>query len=108
MAKAKVNIPDTKPPMQIIGKNNTLRVINDIQNINIKGKDYNCRLISVSKDLEVLPKWIDKVETINKIEKVYKVECFNWIYKFKIFECEFKYILFTLGYENQIMKTETN
>ena len=92
---AKVNIPDTKPPMQIIGKNNILNVITDIQNINIKGKDYNCRLISVSKDLEALPKWIDKVER------------FNWIYKFKIFECEFKYIYFTLGYENQILKTDT-
>lgn len=95
MAKKKENIPDTKPPMQIIGKNNILKVINNIQNINIKGKDYNCRLISVSKDLEVLPKLIDKVE------------CFNWVYKFKIFECEFKYILFTLGYENQIIKTDT-
>ena len=95
MAKKKVNIPDTKPPMQIIGKNNTLNVVNDIQNINIKGKDYKCRFISVSKDLEVLPKWIDKVER------------FNWIYKFKIFECEFKYIYFTLGYENQIIKTDT-
>lgn len=94
MAKKKENIPDTKPPMQIIGKNNTLIVINDIQNINIKGKDYNCRLISVTKCDEVKSKWIDKVE------------CFNWIYKFKIFECEFKYILFTLGYENQIIKTD--
>jgi hypothetical protein len=90
-----VNIPDTKPPMQIIGKNNTLNVNLEVQDINIKGKDYKCRLISVSKDLEVLPKWIDKVE------------CYNWIYKFKIFECEFKYILFTLGYENQIIKTDT-
>ena len=95
MAKAKVNIPDTKPPMQIIGKNNTLNVINDIQNINIKGKDYKCRLISVTKCDEAKSKWIDKVE------------CFNWIYKFKIFECEFKYILFTLGYENEIIKTDT-
>jgi hypothetical protein len=95
MAKKIVNIPDTKPPMQIIGKNNTLNVVNDIQNINIKGKDYNCRLISVSKCDEVLPKWIDKVE------------CFNWVYKFKIFECEFKYIFFTLGYENQIINTDT-
>ena len=95
MAKKKENIPDTNPPMQIIGKNNTLNVVNDIQNINIKGKDYKCRLISVSKDLEVLPKWIDKVER------------FNWIYKFKIFECEFKYILFTLGYDDQIIKTDT-
>lgn len=94
MAKKKENIPDTKPPMQIIGKNNTLNIVNEIQNINIKGKDYKCRLISVTKCDEVKSKWIDKVE------------CFNWIYKFKIFECEFKYILFTLGYENQIIKTD--
>lgn len=95
MAKKIVNIPDTKPPMQIVGKNNCLNIISDIQNINIKGKDYNCRLISISKNLDVLPKWIDKIER------------FNWIYKFKIFDCEFKYILFHLGYNDEIIKTET-
>ena len=94
MAKKTVNITDTKPPMQIVGTNNTVNITTDIQNINIKGKDYNCRLISVSKDLEVLPKWVNGIEY------------FNWIYKFKLFECDFKYILFTLGYENQIIKTE--
>lgn len=95
MAKKIVNIPDAKPPMEIIGKNNTLKVINDIQNINIKGKDYNCRLISVTKCDEIKSEWIDKVEF------------FNCVYKFKILECEFKYIFFTLGYKNEIIKTET-
>ena len=94
MANKKVNIPDTKPQMQIIGKNNTLNVNLEVQDINIKGKDYKCRLVSVSKNEEFNPKWIDKVE------------CYNWIYKFKVFKCEYKYILFYLGYENEITKTE--
>lgn len=94
MEKKIVNIPDTKPPMQIIGKNNTLNVNLEIQDINIKSKDCKCRLVSVSKNEEVNHKWIDKVE------------CYNWIYKFKVFECEYKYILFYLGYENEITKTE--
>ena len=95
MAKKTVNITDTKPPMQIVGTNNTLNITTDIQNINIKGKDYNCRLVSVSKDLEVLPKWVNGIEY------------FNWIYKFKINECNFKYICFHLGYNDEVLKTDT-
>ena len=94
MAKKIVNIPDTKPPMQIVGTNNTLNIITDIQNINIKGKNYNCRLVSVSKDLEILPKWVNGIEY------------FNWIYKFKISECNFKYISFHLGYNDEVLKTD--
>ena len=92
MAKAKVNIPDTNPPMQIIGKNNILNVVNDIQNINIKGKIYKCRLISVSKDLEVLPKWIDKVE------------CFHWIYKFEYLNFTEKGFSIEIDYNDNIIK----
>ena len=94
MAKKIVNISDTKPPMQIIGKNNTLNVNLEIQDINIKSKDYKCRLVSVTKNEYFNPKWINEIE------------CFNWIYKFKLFECEYKYILFYLGYQNEITKTE--
>lgn len=94
MAKKIVNIPDTKPPMILSGKNNDLKVILENQPIKIKGNEYICRLVSVSKIEEAGSKWIDKVE------------CFNWLYKFKVFDCEFKYILITVDYDDKIIKTE--
>jgi hypothetical protein len=90
-----VNIPDAKPPMILKGKNNNLKVILEKQSINIKGTNYECRLISVTKIEEIPSKWINKVE------------CFNWLYKFKVFSCNFNYVLITIDYDDNIIKTES-
>lgn len=95
MAKKIVNIPDSKPPMILSGKNNDLKVILENQIIKIKGIDYDCRLISVTKIEEIPSKWINKVE------------CFNWLYKFKLFGCKIKYVLITIDYDDKIIKTES-
>ena len=65
--KKKVNIPDTKLPLKLVGKNNTLLVNNEVQDFNNK----KCKLHSTTKNQHVNPIFI------NGIEK------FHWIFKFK-------------------------
>jgi len=67
MAKGNENIPDPNPPMKLIGKNNTLLVTLETQEINGK----QCQLKSTTKNLHVNSIWVNGVEK------------FHWIYKFK-------------------------
>jgi len=68
MAKEKIkNIPDPNPPMKLIGKNNTLFVNFQIQELNGK----KCKLHSTTKNQHVNSIFI------NGIEK------YHWIFKFK-------------------------
>lgn len=66
MAKQIKNIPDPNTPMKLIGKNNTLLVTNEIQELNGK----KCKLHSTTKNQHVNSIFINGVEK------------FHWIYKF--------------------------
>lgn len=91
MAKIKQNIPDPNPPFKLIGKNNTLLVNFEIQELNGK----QCQLHSTTKNLHVNSIWVKGVEK------------FHWIYKFK-YLCGGGFTIEINHYDNIVKFKEIN
>lgn len=90
MAKKIVNIPDPHPPMKLIGKNNTLLVNFEIQELNGK----QCQLHSTTKNQHVNSIWVNGVEK------------FHWIFKFK-YLCGGGFTIEINHYDNIVKFKET-
>ena len=88
--KKKVNIPDPNQPMKLIGKNNTLLVTNEIQELNGK----KCKLKYTTKNQHVNSIWVNGVEN------------FHWIFKFK-YLCGGSFTI-EIDYNDNIVKFKDN